>query len=185
AVARPHRGRSAVAGLSAEARGSRAGRGGGVAPGSGLRARSDRGRHRPARLAASLCRRSLPRSTLAAAPGLPAAAAAPAMGEEDYYLELCDRPVHFEKANPVNCVFFDEANKQVFAVRSGGATGVVVKGPDDRNPISFRMEDKGEVKCIKFSLENKILAVQRTSKTVDFSNFIPDSSQLEYTQECK
>ncbi|KAB0407038.1 hypothetical protein E2I00_006133 [Balaenoptera physalus] len=29
-----------------------------------------------------------------------------------------------------------------------------------------RMEDKGEVKCIKFSLENKILAVQRTSKTV-------------------
>ncbi|KAF3829900.1 hypothetical protein GH733_001851 [Mirounga leonina] len=37
------------------------------------------------------------------------------MGEEDYYLELCDRPVHFEKANPVNCVFFDEANKQVRA----------------------------------------------------------------------
>ncbi|XP_004421103.1 PREDICTED: uncharacterized protein C18orf8 homolog [Ceratotherium simum simum] len=122
---------------------------------------------------------------LAAALGPPAAAAAPAMGEEDYYLELCERPVQFEKANPVNCVFFDEANKQVFAVRSGGATGVVVKGPDDRNPISFRMEDKGEVKCIKFSLENKILAVQRTSKTVDFSNFIPDSSQLEYTQECK
>lgn len=28
------------------------------------------------------------------------------------------------------------------------------------------MDDKGEVKCIKFSLENKILAVQRTSKTV-------------------
>ncbi|XP_058133534.1 regulator of MON1-CCZ1 complex isoform X2 [Dasypus novemcinctus] len=107
------------------------------------------------------------------------------MGEDDYYLELCERPVQFEKANPVNCVFFDEANKQVFAVRSGGATGVVVKGPDDRNPISFRMEDKGEVKCIKFSLENKILAVQRTSKTVEFSNFIPDSSQLEYTQECK
>lgn len=107
------------------------------------------------------------------------------MGEEDYYLELCERPVHFEKANHVNCVFFDEANKQVFAVRSGGATGVVVKGPEDRNSISFRMEDKGEVKCIKFSLENKILAVQRTSKAVEFSNFIPDSSQLEYTQECK
>lgn len=38
------------------------------------------------------------------------------MGGEDYYLELCERPVQFEKANPVNCVFFDEANKQV----SGG-----------------------------------------------------------------
>uniref|UniRef100_A0A452J395 Uncharacterized protein n=1 Tax=Gopherus agassizii TaxID=38772 RepID=A0A452J395_9SAUR len=101
------------------------------------------------------------------------------------YLALCARPVQFEKANPVNCVFFDEANKQVFAVRSGGATGVVVKGLEDKNPISFRMEDKGEVKCIKFSLGNKILAVQRTSKSVDFLNFIPDSPQLEYTQECK
>ncbi|KAK7826867.1 hypothetical protein U0070_026463 [Myodes glareolus] len=48
-----------------------------------------------------------------------------------------------------------------------------------------QMDDRGEVKCIKFSLENKILAVQRTSKAVDFCNFIPDNSQLEYTQECK
>uniref|UniRef100_A0A2K6DFU0 Regulator of MON1-CCZ1 n=1 Tax=Macaca nemestrina TaxID=9545 RepID=A0A2K6DFU0_MACNE len=73
------------------------------------------------------------------------------MGEEDYYLELCERPVQFEKANPVNCVFFDEANKQV-------------RRPAPSSPA--RMDDKGEVKCIKFSLENKILAVQRTSKTV-------------------
>ncbi|XP_029446993.1 regulator of MON1-CCZ1 complex [Rhinatrema bivittatum] len=102
-----------------------------------------------------------------------------------YYLELCARPVLFEKAAGVNSVFFDEANKQVFAVRSGGATGVVVKGPEERNSISFRMEDKGEVKCIKFSLGNKILAVQRTQKTVDFLNFIPDSTQVDYSQECK
>ncbi|NWX92233.1 RMC1 protein, partial [Nothoprocta pentlandii] len=106
-------------------------------------------------------------------------------GDGGCYLALCARPVHFEKANAVNCVFFDEANKQVFAVRSGGATGVVVKGLEDKTPISFRMEDKGEVKCIKFSLGNKILAVQRTLKNVDFLNFIPDSHQLEYTQECK
>ncbi|XP_077348703.1 regulator of MON1-CCZ1 complex isoform X2 [Lithobates pipiens] len=107
------------------------------------------------------------------------------MEQEEYYLELSDRPVLFENATSVNCVFFDEANKQVFAVRSGGATGVVVKGPEDRIPISFRMEDKGEVKCIKFSLGNKILAVQRTAKAVDFINLIQDYSQLEYSQECK
>ncbi|KAG8442188.1 hypothetical protein GDO86_011112 [Hymenochirus boettgeri] len=105
--------------------------------------------------------------------------------ELDLYLELSDRPIAFEKATSVNSVFFDEANKQVFAVRSGGATGVVVKGPEDKSPICFRMEDKGEVKCIKFSLGNKILAVQRTIKSVDFINLIQDYSQLEYTQECK
>lgn len=105
--------------------------------------------------------------------------------DHDYYLELSERPVLFEKATSVNSVFFDEANKQVFAVRSGGATGVVVKGPEDRSPISFRMEDKGEVKCIKFSLGNRILAVQRTPRRVDFINLIQDYSQLEYSHECK
>uniref|UniRef100_A0A667ZM55 Regulator of MON1-CCZ1 n=1 Tax=Myripristis murdjan TaxID=586833 RepID=A0A667ZM55_9TELE len=87
---------------------------------------------------------------------------------DEHYLELCDNPVQFENASSVNNVFFDEANKQVFAVRSGGATGVVVKGPDDKNSVAFRMDDKGEVKCIKFSIGNKILAVQRTSKSVVF-----------------
>ncbi|TSL40939.1 hypothetical protein Baya_7018 [Bagarius yarrelli] len=104
---------------------------------------------------------------------------------EGYYLELSESPVQFECASSVNNVFFDEANKQVFAVRSGGATGVVVKGPEDNNSIAFRMDDKGEVKCIKFSLGNKILAVQRTPKTVDFINFIPDSPHLEFSHECK
>uniref|UniRef100_A0A7N6BYH1 Mic1 domain-containing protein n=1 Tax=Anabas testudineus TaxID=64144 RepID=A0A7N6BYH1_ANATE len=93
---------------------------------------------------------------------------------EEHYLELCENPVQFEHASSVNNVFFDEANKQVFAVRSGGATGVVVKGPDDKSSVAFRMDDKGEVKCIKFSIGNKILAVQRTSKSVVF----PDKRNL-------
>ncbi|KAM7369561.1 hypothetical protein PAMP_010878 [Pampus punctatissimus] len=104
---------------------------------------------------------------------------------EEHYLELCENPVQFEHASNVNSVFFDEANKQVFAVRSGGATGVVVKGPDDKSSVAFRMDDKGEVKCIKFSIGNKILAVQRTSKSVDLINFIPDYPHTEFTQECK
>lgn len=82
-----------------------------MAPGSGLASAPAGSPPQPTPRAG---RRS-PRSKLAATSGAPAAAAAPAMGEEDYYLELCERPVHFEKANPVNCVFFDEANKQVRA----------------------------------------------------------------------
>lgn len=34
----------------------------------------------------------------------------------------------------ISAVFF----LQVFAVRSGGATGVVVKGPDDKSSVAFR-----------------------------------------------
>uniref|UniRef100_A0A8C2XPP6 Regulator of MON1-CCZ1 n=1 Tax=Cyclopterus lumpus TaxID=8103 RepID=A0A8C2XPP6_CYCLU len=96
------------------------------------------------------------------------------LDREEHYLELCENPVQFENASSVNNVFFDEANKQVFAVRSGGATGVVVKGPDDKSSVAFRMDDRGEVKCIKFSIGNKILAVQRTLKSV----VLPDKRSL-------
>lgn len=91
-----------------------------MAPGSGLRARWIAAAAAATATASPRPRtgRCSPGSTLAAASGPPAATAAPAMGEEDYYLELCERPVHFEKANPVNCVFFDEANKQVRPART-------------------------------------------------------------------
>uniref|UniRef100_A0A3Q4EHQ4 Regulator of MON1-CCZ1 n=1 Tax=Mus musculus TaxID=10090 RepID=A0A3Q4EHQ4_MOUSE len=54
------------------------------------------------------------------------------MGGEDYYLELCERPVQFEKANPVNCVFFDEANKQDGRQRRG-----------EVHQVFFRKQDPG------------------------------------------
>lgn len=49
-------------------------------------------------------------------------------GEDGCYLALCARPVHFEKANAVNCVFFDEANKQVGAAPGPGCAGLASGG---------------------------------------------------------
>ncbi|XP_017768331.1 PREDICTED: uncharacterized protein C18orf8 homolog [Nicrophorus vespilloides] len=104
----------------------------------------------------------------------------------DTYLELSENPVRFEAANQVTDVFFDDSNKQVFAVRSGGVMGVVVKGPyEDTKPINFRMEDHGPVISIKFSLDRKILAVQRTVTSVEFMNFNGAAVETEYTQQCK
>lgn len=55
-------------------------------------------------------------------------------GEDGCYLALCARPVHFEKANPVNCVFFDEANKQVGAAAAGAAGGGRAPSPPPDRP---------------------------------------------------
>lgn len=75
---------------------------------------------------------------------------------------------------------------KVFAVRSGGVMGVVVKGPNkDDTPLKFRMEDHGPVLSIKFSLDHKILAVQRTTTSVEFMNFNGDSIDTEYSQSSK
>ncbi|GJQ71143.1 hypothetical protein Trydic_g1045 [Trypoxylus dichotomus] len=102
------------------------------------------------------------------------------------YLELSNNPVRFEAVNQVTNVFFDDSNKQVFAVRSGGVMGVVVKGPTESDrPINFRMEDHGPVISIKFSLNKKILAVQRTTSSVEFMNFNGTSIEAEYSQNCK
>lgn len=67
---------------------------------------------------------------------------------------------------------------QVFAVRSGGATGCCVKGPGDADVISFCMENKGPIRSIKFSPNNKILAIQRTDTSVDFVNFVNNQPQM-------
>lgn len=57
-------------------------------------------------------------------------------------------------------------------MRSGGATGVVVKsGKNEAQNLSFCMEDKGPIRSIKFSPDNKILALQRIDASVEFITF--------------
>ncbi|CAL1531094.1 unnamed protein product [Lymnaea stagnalis] len=109
------------------------------------------------------------------------------MDDDNYYIVLCKNPTRFEPVSKANNVFFDDANKQVFAVRSGGAMGVVMKGPDERPMAPFRMEDRGDIVSIKFSPDKKILAAQRSTKTVEFLNFQEDFSTdpQEYSQACK
>lgn len=62
---------------------------------------------------------------------------------------------------------------QLFAVRSGGATGITVKGPTENDTLTFCMEDKGSMQSIKFSPDKKLLAIQRTenSKCIEFISF--------------
>lgn len=76
-------------------------------------------------------------------------------------------------------------SKKVFAVRSGGVTGVLVKGPDQS--INFRMEDKGPVISIKFAPDMNVLAIQRTNSSVEFVNYSPATGldTVEYSQPCK
>ncbi|XP_043284162.1 regulator of MON1-CCZ1 complex isoform X2 [Venturia canescens] len=105
--------------------------------------------------------------------------------DDDYYLELSKDPVRFESVSSLTNVFFDDSKQQVFAVRSGGVTGVLVKGPDQN--ITFRMEDKGPVISIKFSPSMNILAIQRTNTSVEFVNYSASTGldNVEYSQCCK
>ncbi|XP_017756896.1 PREDICTED: uncharacterized protein C18orf8 isoform X2 [Eufriesea mexicana] len=104
---------------------------------------------------------------------------------DDYYLELSSDPIKFESVSCVTNVFFDDSKQQIFAVRSGGVTGVLVKGPSQN--ISFRMEDKGPVISIKFSPDMNILAVQHNYSSVEFINYSPiiGLDNIEYSQSCK
>ncbi|CAK9806672.1 Regulator of MON1-CCZ1 complex [Anthophora plagiata] len=106
-------------------------------------------------------------------------------GQDDYYLELSSDPIKFESVSCVTNVFFDESKQQVFAVRSGGVTGVSVKGPNQN--INFRMEDKGAVISIKFSPDMNILAVQHNNSSVEFINYSPITGldNIEYSHSCK
>ncbi|XP_053973264.1 regulator of MON1-CCZ1 complex [Hylaeus volcanicus] len=105
--------------------------------------------------------------------------------DDDYYLELSSDPIKFESVSCLTNVFFDDSKQQVFAVRSGGVAGVLVKGPNQS--INFRMEDKGPVISIKFSPDMNILAIQRSNTSVEFVNYSPTIGldNIEYSQPCK
>uniref|UniRef100_A0A336N2B0 CSON008772 protein n=1 Tax=Culicoides sonorensis TaxID=179676 RepID=A0A336N2B0_CULSO len=106
------------------------------------------------------------------------------MGEKMYYLELSSKNVvRFDSVSQLTNVFFDDSNKQVFSVRSGGATGITVKSPlKPDSAINFIMEasDRGPIRSIKMSpdIGHKILAVQRTENTVEFINFVNNEPNL-------
>jgi len=84
-------------------------------------------------------------------------------------LELSE-PVTFEPVGPVTSVFYDAKNKQIFSVRSGGATGIVVKSPNKQQK-TFVLEDKGPILSIKFSGSQQILSIQRNPSSLDLHNF--------------
>jgi len=106
--------------------------------------------------------------------------------EEDnnFYLLLSRNPVRFEPLTKVTTIFFDEVNRQVFTIRLNGLS-VTAKGPSEKVNIMFSLPDKGEIKSIKFSSDLKVLAIQRSPRSVDFVNFIRGADTTEYSQTCK
>ncbi|TGZ71513.1 hypothetical protein CRM22_002584 [Opisthorchis felineus] len=104
-----------------------------------------------------------------------------------HYVTLSEEPTIFEPMSSVNSVFFDTAQQQIFTLRSRGIMGVNVKSPDSSRPsLNFRIEDHGEVLCIKFSPDSRVLAIQRTPHSIDFLNFSNGSPiSSEYSHTCK
>src|SRR5271163_982767 len=49
--------------------------------------------------------------------------------------------------------------------------GVTVKGHRHEQAYSFRLEDKGLIQSIKFNPDLSVLAIKRTSNSVEFLNF--------------
>ena len=105
----------------------------------------------------------------------------------DLYLYLGENPIRFEPLGGSSAVsvFFDQTNRQVFTVRSNGAGGVTVKGPDSKVSMNFRLDNRGDIISMRFSSDMKVLAIQRSHCALDFMNFIHGMDSLEYSQTCK
>eukprot|EP00039_Didymoeca_costata_P020054 m.339883 g.339883 ORF g.339883 m.339883 type:complete len:665 (+) comp19022_c0_seq1:117-2111(+) len=108
---------------------------------------------------------------------------APGSRRQLAYLKLSKEPLRFHPVDAATSVFFDEANKQVFVVEEG-ATDVLVRGVD-KSLNSKIMLGRGPVISIKFSLDQRTLAVQRTSRTIVFVNRGKGLDTAEYSQSCK
>ncbi|XP_039284378.1 regulator of MON1-CCZ1 complex-like [Nilaparvata lugens] len=108
------------------------------------------------------------------------------MCSSNTYLELSSNPLRFEAVSKarLNNVFYDDSNSQVFTVLTGEVTDVVVKSVNCESSRSFRIEDKGPVVSIKFSPDDKILAVQRNNVSVEFIHFYNGKQSPEKSHSC-
>ncbi|XP_076061105.1 regulator of MON1-CCZ1 complex protein bulli [Oratosquilla oratoria] len=105
------------------------------------------------------------------------------MGDLNGYLELSADPIRFEPVSKLTNVFFDDTNKEVLSVRSGGTLGVVVRGVNGSH--TFRMEDRGTISSLKFSPDHSILAVQRTKNQVELLSYTNGEVSPCCVQECR
>ncbi|XP_065184010.1 regulator of MON1-CCZ1 complex-like [Sycon ciliatum] len=101
-----------------------------------------------------------------------------------HYLDLSANPLRFQPIGKSVNVFFDEANRQVFAVNSGNSD-IAVTSWDTRKVAYIRVPETGPVLSIKFSLDKKVLAIQRSSQHVDFVNLGKSGDAAAYSQQCK
>eukprot|EP00035_Acanthoeca_spectabilis_P040134 m.67480 g.67480 ORF g.67480 m.67480 type:complete len:663 (+) comp9868_c2_seq1:515-2503(+) len=102
---------------------------------------------------------------------------------EELPIELSTDPMRFAPVNATTSVFFDETNKQVFVV-SEGSPDLLVKSLDSDEEEAIPL-GRGPVISVKFSLDHRVLSIQRTSRTVVFHNRGAGLDPAEYSQSCK
>lgn len=107
--------------------------------------------------------------------------------KDAYCVQLSQSPVYFDPATSSVNIFFDDANQQVFVVRSNGAGGIIMFDGKSGKSNTFRIEDKGDIAAIRFSPSLQILAMQRAPNAIDFINFHKEAKKenTSYCQTCK
>lgn len=86
---------------------------------------------------------------------------------------------------PILKKFYQQSFDSSTVSLSGGITKVQVKGLNKAYDTRFSLQDKGNVISLKFSPTHRILAIQRSTKSIDFMNFFEGGSVEEYSQSCK
>ena len=83
-----------------------------------------------------------------------------------FFLELSIRPIEFGAASSVNAVFFDETNSEVISVNNDAE--IVINSQNyARYARNVKLQPHGAIYAIKSSIQNTMLAVQRSHLAID------------------
>lgn len=97
-------------------------------------------------------------------------------------LNLSTEPIKFEPVTKATPVFYDETNKEIFAVTSIRDVSIYSLQKGNSCPASVKIESASSIISVKFSLDHKILAIQREPQSIDFLNISDDT---EFKQSCR
>lgn len=94
-------------------------------------------------------------------------------------LYLSDNPVKFPPVTRTTPVFYDETNQEIFAM-SGDL--VTIYNAKDHTEHTLTIDNAVNIISIKYSIDHRILAVQRSNQSVDFLNI---QENTEFSQCCR
>lgn len=103
-----------------------------------------------------------------------------------YCLSLSDNPLRFEPLRKMTSVFYDYESKEIFTIiHSDEVMQIIVENTTTRKKTIYYVKHIRRVISLKFSPDQKILAIQHDSTSVDFITFHNGTQASSFTQSSK
>ncbi|KAK7582636.1 hypothetical protein V9T40_014081 [Parthenolecanium corni] len=100
-------------------------------------------------------------------------------------LSLSENPLRFEPLRKMTTIFYDDKSNEIFTIIHTDVMQVIVENTNLRKKNVYTVKHKRHVISLKFSPDQRILAVQHDKNSIEFMSFVDGIQSSSFTQFAK